>query len=102
MNKWKFIKWANTKIELIRKNNSDNRKVYELSQIEMSNRGFEFIDDQRFVHFIKTEKELNNLICLIGIPHMSLNEISNTPNWKKSSDKNSVGNIWRKCKRSAV
>ena len=82
MNKWKFIKWANTKIELIRKNNSDNRKVYELSQIEMSNRGFEFIDDQRFVHFIKTEKELNNLICLIGIPHMSLNEISNTPNWK--------------------
>ncbi len=82
MNKWKFIKWANTKIELIRKNNSDNRKVYELSQIEMSNRGFEFIDDQRFIRFIRNEKKLNNLVCLIGIPHMSLSESFNTPNWK--------------------
>ena len=34
INKWKFIKWANSKVELIRKNNSDDRKVYEISKTE--------------------------------------------------------------------
>lgn len=82
MNKWKFIKWANAKVGLVRTNNTDDRKVYEISRTEMCNRGFEFIDDQRFIKFIKTEKDLINLVCLIGIPHMSLNESSNTPNWK--------------------
>jgi len=82
INKWRFIKWANSKIEIIRTNNSDDRKVYVLSKSEISNRGLEFIDDQRFVKFIKSEKKLENLICLIGIPHMALNESFNTPNWK--------------------
>ena len=82
INKWRFIKWANSKIEIIRTNNSDDRKVYELCKSEISNRGVEFIDDQRFVEFIKSEKKLENLVCLIGIPHMALNESFNTPNWK--------------------
>lgn len=82
INKWIFIKWANSKIEIIRTNNSDDRKVYELSKSEISNRGLEFIDDQRFVKFIQSEKKLENLVCLIGIPHMALNESFNTPNWK--------------------
>ena len=81
INKWKFIKWANSKVELIRKNNSDDRKVYEISKTEMFDRGFDFIDDQRFIRFIKIEKELSNLVCLIGVPHMALNESYNTPNW---------------------
>lgn len=82
INKWRFIKWANSKIEIIRTNNADDRKVYELSKSEISNRGIEFIDDQRFIKFIKSEKKLENLVCLIGIPHMALNESFNTPNWK--------------------
>ncbi|MBS4064538.1 MAG: DUF1998 domain-containing protein [Chitinophagaceae bacterium] len=82
INKWRFIKWANSKIENIRTNNSDDRKVYELSKSEISNRGLEFIDDLRFINFIKSEKNLENLVCLIGIPHMALNESFNTPNWK--------------------
>lgn len=82
INKWRFIKWANSKIEIIRNNNSDDRKVYELSKSEISNRGLEFIDDFRFIKFIKSEKNLENLVCLIGIPHMALNESFNTPNWK--------------------
>lgn len=82
INKWRFIKWANSKVEIIRNNNSDDRKVFELSKVEILNRGLEFIDDQRFIKFIKTEKNLENLVCLIGIPHMSLNESFNTPNWK--------------------
>lgn len=82
INKWRFIKWANSKIEIIRTNNADDSKVYELSKSEISNRGIEFIDDQRFIKFIKSEKKLENLVCLIGIPHMALNESFNTPNWK--------------------
>jgi hypothetical protein len=82
INKWRFIKWANSKIEIIRTNNTDDRKVYELSKSEISNRGLEFIDDLRFINFIKSEKNLENLVCLIGIPHMALNESFNTPNWK--------------------
>lgn len=82
INKWRFIKWANSKVEIIRTNNSDERKVYELSKTEILNRGLEFIDDERFIKFVKSEKNLENLVCLIGIPHMALNESFNTPNWK--------------------
>ncbi|MFN3589791.1 MAG: DrmB family protein [Spirosomataceae bacterium] len=82
INKWRFIKWANSKIKNVKTNNTDDRKVYELSKLEISNRGIEFIDDQRFIKFIKSEKKLENLVCLIGIPHMALNESFNTPNWK--------------------
>jgi hypothetical protein len=82
INKWRFVKWANSKVEIIRTNNSDDRKVFELSKAEILNRGLEFIDDQRFIKFIKSEKNLENLVCLVGIPHMALNESFNTPNWK--------------------
>lgn len=83
INKWRFINWANSKIENIRTNNADDRKVYELSKSEISNRGLEFIDDLRFIKFIKSEKNLENLVCLIGIPHMALDENFNTPKWTK-------------------
>ena len=82
INKWKFMKWANSKLETVRKNNTDDRKIYELSKTEIASRGLDFIDDQRFIRFIKVEKELENLVCLICIPHMALNESFNTPNWK--------------------
>lgn len=81
INKWKFIKWVNSKVETIRTNNSDERKVYDLSKSEIISRSIDFIDDLRFIRFIKSEKELNNLVCLVGVPHMALNESYNTPNW---------------------
>ena len=93
INKWKFIKWANSKVELIRKNNSDDRKVYEISKTEMFDRGFDFIDDQRFIRFIKIEKELSNLVCLIGVPHMALNESYNTPNWNNHPIKKALESL---------
>lgn len=92
INKWKFIKWANTKIETIRSNNSDDRKIYDISKFEIVSRGIDFIDDQRFIRFIKTEKELKNLVCLIGVPHMALNESFNTPNWKNHPIKTALEN----------
>lgn len=92
INKWKFIKWANSKVETVRTNNSDDRKIYELSKVEIASRSIDFIDDLRFIRFIRSEKELNNLVCLIGVPHMALNESFNTPNWKNHPIKTALEN----------
>jgi hypothetical protein len=83
INKWKFIRWVNSRIELIRYNNTDDRVVFELSEKEILNRGLYFIKDQRFINFIKSEKALNNLVCLVGIPHMALDDNFNIPIWTK-------------------
>ena len=69
-------------MENIRTNNTDDKTIYQLSKNEISSRGLIFIDDQRFTKFLRQEKELEKLVCLIGIPHMTLNETFNTPNWK--------------------
>lgn len=82
INKWRFITWANSKVESIRTNNTDDKKVYNDSKKEISKRGLEFINDLRFVSFIKSEKELENLVCLVGVPHMALDESFNTPKWE--------------------
>lgn len=92
INKWRFINWANSKVKEIRAHTSDERKIYDRSKSEISNRGIEFINDQRFIHFIRSEKELNNLVCLIGVPHMALSETFNTPNWSKHPIKKALGN----------
>lgn len=92
INKWRFIKWANSKLETIRANNSDDRLVYQLSKAEIANRGLTVIDDQRFIQFLGQEKNLEKLICLIGIPHMTLNESFNTPNWKNHPIKTALKN----------
>ena len=80
INKWKFIEWANSKVKTLRGNNYS--QLYECSKVEMVARGLDFIDDQRFIRFIKAEKDLKELVCLIGVPHMALNESFNTPNWE--------------------
>jgi hypothetical protein len=82
INKWKFFQTINSKIESLRERYSDDGEVYKQALIETSYNGLEYIDDLRFVKFIKSEKKIDNLVCLIGIPHMSLNESYNTPNWK--------------------
>ena len=82
ISKWNFIKWANSTVDIIITQNTDERKIYELSKTEVRRRGLDFIDDLRFVRFIREEKNLSNLICLLGVPNMSLNESFNTPNWK--------------------
>lgn len=81
ISKWNFINWANSKVEYLRSNNTDEGKIYELSKGEVRRRGLNFIDDRRFIRFIRFEKKLNNLVCLLGVPNMSLNETFNTPNW---------------------
>lgn len=83
INKWKFIEWANSRVKFIRSNNTDDKKVFELCEKEILNRGLDFIKDLRFVDFIKSEKNLDNLVCLVGIPHMALDDNFNTPIWTK-------------------
>jgi hypothetical protein len=95
INKWKFLQTINSRIKSIKSDITDDLEAYRLAIKDITYNGIEFIDDERFVRFIKSEKNLTNLICLIGIPHMSLNESFNTPNWKnhpinKTLQKNNI------------
>lgn len=83
INQWKFIEWVNSRVKFIRSTHTDDKSVFELSEKEISNRGLDFIKDQRFINFIKSEKHFDNLVCLVGIPHMALDENFNTPKWTK-------------------
>jgi hypothetical protein len=90
INQWKFLVWANTKVGNIRSAQSDPRIIYKMSKDEISGRGLVFVDDLRFVHFLKDEKELEELICLVGIPNMALDERFNTPKWTKKINNTTV------------
>lgn len=81
INKWWFVEKVNFEIKNIRSKKSDDREVYNDSRDEVIKKGLDFVDDLRFIKFIRTEKGLEKLVCLVGIPHMSLNEAFNTPNW---------------------
>jgi hypothetical protein len=82
MNKWEFVQKAQKKLTEIRDDEMDDSKRYDKARKRIPNEGIEFIDDKRFIEFLREEKGLQNLICLIGIPNISLNEQFNTPNWK--------------------
>jgi len=71
INKWKFIQMSQSLLEDIRKTFDDNSKRYAEAKKAITNKGIEFIDDKRFVEFLKLDKELTELICLVGIPHIS-------------------------------
>lgn len=81
INKWWFVEKVNLEVKNIRSKKSDDREVYNDSRDEVIKKGLEFVDDLRFIKFIRSEKGLEKLVCLVGIPHMSLNEAFNTPNW---------------------
>lgn len=81
INKWWFVEKVNFEVKNIRSKKSDDREVYNDSRDEVIKKGLDFVDDLRFIKFIRSEKGLEKLVCLVGIPHMSLNEAFNTPNW---------------------
>ena len=82
VNQWRFIKIANKKVEGFVSSSSDDTANYQLSIDQLSKKGIDVIDDKRFVKFIKEEESLESLLCLVAIPHMSLSQNFNTPNWK--------------------
>lgn len=80
--KWDFIQAAQNLLKEIVSEESDSpTKQYERAKNRIPNQGLELIDDKRFVEFLKGERDVPNLICLIGIPSISLNEQFNSPNW---------------------
>ena len=81
INKWQFVKNFNNRIKNFLENPSGEN--YEGIKREAKNLGLTLIDDNRFVKFIKNEQELKNLQCLVAIPQMALNEVSNSVNWTK-------------------
>jgi len=82
INKWKFINELNSRINQIRTHESNEKNIYNQSKGEAEYVGLGFVNDIRFVKFLKEEKNLSNLVCLVNIPQMSLNENINTPKWK--------------------
>ena len=80
--KWDFIFEIQKVVREIREEEIDDTKRYDKAKLRIPNRGIEVIDDKRFVEFLKDEKGLSELLCLIGIPSISLNEQFNSPNWK--------------------
>ena len=92
INNWKFISLANKKVGEIRNIKTDGSVIYNESKRELSNSGLEIIDDLRFIKFLKKEKQLENLVCLLKIPHMTLNERFNSPNWKNHPLKKKIDN----------
>ncbi len=83
INKWEFVKNAHGILEEIRIEESDNSKRYEKARKRFLKNGINLIDDRRFVDFIRIEKSLSELICLISIPNISLNDHFNYPNWRE-------------------
>jgi hypothetical protein len=91
INKWEFVQKAQKKLAEIREDEMDDSKRYEKAKKRIPTEGIDFIDDRRFVEFLRDEKDLQSLICLIGIPNISLNEHFNTPNWKNHPIKRLLG-----------
>jgi hypothetical protein len=88
--KWKFVEKAQNEVAEIRRE-FDSLIVYNKAKDKLPRLGLTFIDDERFVQFLSREKELLNLVCLIGIPDISLNDKFNTPNWKHHPIKKLLG-----------
>lgn len=84
INKWKFVNKAHHIIDEIRNEETDELSWYEKAKSRITNRGLSFVNDKRFVDFLKSEEVmgLSNLVCLLSIPDIAINEVFNTPKWK--------------------
>jgi hypothetical protein len=92
VNKWEFVLNAQKILDEIRNEVVDNSERYNKAKLRIPSQGIPFIDDIRFVNFLKNEKNLPELICLVGVPSISLNEQFNTPNWNNHPIKKLIPN----------
>lgn len=81
INKWRFIFILNNNIKSLLERPLNNK--YVAINREARNLGLSLVDDIRFIKFIKNEKELKSLECLIAIPQMAINENFNSIMWLK-------------------
>lgn len=80
--KWPFIRAANNRIaDIMQDTRRSSREWYDSAKNDLPNNvGVELVDDGRFVKFLRSEQQLDQLICLAAIPQLSLNEHFNTIN----------------------
>lgn len=84
INNWPFIKSANERIKVVKQIGNPS-EWYEKAKAELEAMiGIKTIDDKRFVEFLKVDRKINNLLCLISIPQLSLNENFNSVNEKEN------------------
>jgi hypothetical protein len=79
VNKWRFIASAQKEITEVREDHVE-KEWPELIKKKIQRLGLTTIDDPRFIAFLREEKELNQLVALIEIPHLSMHEHFNTVN----------------------
>ncbi len=61
---WDFIKVVSDKLKV--------DPTTTIDQILADNLGVEFVDDPRFISFLRNSESLTKLRCLVGIPHIEL------------------------------
>jgi len=98
---WEFIASANKRVASYRQEEANEQKIYEYVKKELCRRGLNVVDDPRFIRFLRKEKELKQLACLIEIPHMTLSESFNTPNWINHPIRNALERIGENTKGAA-
>ena len=74
---WPFILKSQRLINGVREDFAPD-EWYEKAKTRLLREGIDIVDDPRFVEFIRHEKDLSNLVCLAGIPHVNLNERFNS------------------------
>ncbi|MCW0481352.1 DUF1998 domain-containing protein [Gaoshiqia sediminis] len=79
VNQWRFIASAQRDISKVREEFTTS-EWYSKAKKRAQEIGLSVLDDQRFIEFLRIEKEIPNLLCLISIPHLALNEHYNTVN----------------------
>lgn len=102
MNKWPFIARAILILNEIRKDEADITKRYSKAKVKLAREGIVVVDDERFVEFLKKENDLNELICLVGIPNMALDERFNSPVWQNHPIKKIPGNEGRRAEEYMI
>lgn len=85
INKWQFIRVFNNTIK--KEFETSTKEIDKQIEKEAEKLGLSLVDDKRFVNFIKREKELQKLECLVAIPQMAINENSNSISWTKKTDR---------------
>ena len=85
INKWPFITNVQKEIVKIKEDSKEKEtEWYGMAKRRAKSLGISLIDDPRFVEFLKQEKGLKDLLCLVAIPHLSMNDHFNTVNVKNN------------------
>lgn len=82
--KWPFLASANSQVATLLSTSTDINSRYDDAKLAIETHvGVKVISDKRFVDFLRNQKQLSHLMCLIDIPSINLNDTYNTLEWEK-------------------